>query len=64
MAISSKPTSRYRILAARFHEVLQFPDVARATNAALAHPLRGSPSPLASHEDVSLSSRPCRRSHG
>jgi hypothetical protein len=25
MAISSKPTSRYRILAARFNEVLQFP---------------------------------------
>ena len=36
MAISSKPTSRYRILAARFNEVSQFPDVARATNAALA----------------------------
>ena len=36
MAISSKPTSRYRILAARFNEVLQFPDVARPTNAAAA----------------------------
>ena len=36
MAISSKPTSRYRILAARFNEVSQFPDIARATNAARA----------------------------
>jgi len=57
-------TSRYRIPAARFYEVLHFGRCPSHECRARAHLLRGSPSPSASREDVSRSPRPCRRSHG